>query len=507
MPSENNKRIAKNTLFLYFRMGITMLVSLYASRVILKVLGVADYGLYNVVGGIVTLFAFLNQSLSTATQRYLSFELGRQNYSRLKEIFSTSIIIYGIVALIVLFLAETIGLWFLNTQMNFPADRKIAANWVYQFSILATCVNIFRAPFGANIIANERMSFFAYTSIMEAVLKLVILYILVILPFDKLIVYSILIFLIVVSITVWYYFYNKKHFSYISLVNEKKNKALFKELVNFSGWGIFGSIASVGFRQGINVLINIFFGVTVNAAFGIANSVSNMVNQFVYGLQVALNPQLTKTYAAGDVINRDKLIFRSAKFSYYLLLLIGLPVLLNTKFLLKIWLETVPDYTVLFTQLMIIAAMVDALSAPLWVIIFATGKIKTYQIVISSVVLCNVLFSYIAAKLGMGPEYMLYIRIIIFALCIGIRLSFVQKYISFKISDFVKKVLFPVLGITILTVPLSLYTNTLKTEWGGLIISSAVSSILSIVFIYLIGMDKGERFFVSNLIKNRIKRL
>lgn len=481
-----------------------MLVSLFTARVVLNTLGIADYGLYNVVGGIVALFTFLNQSLSTATQRYLSVELGRQDYSRLKDIFSTSIVVYGLVALIVLFLAETIGLWFLNTQINFSVDRKVAANWVYQFTILATCVNIFRAPFDANIIANEKLSFYAYSSIIEAVLRLIILYILVILPFNKLIVYSVLMFSVVIFITVWYYLYNKKHFNYINLKPNYKNTALFRELISFSGWGIFGSLANVGFRQGINILINIFFGVTVNAAFGIANNVSGVVNQFVSGFQSSLNPQLTKTHAAGDKINRDTLIYRSAKFSYYLLLLIGLPVLLNTKFLLTIWLKTVPDYTVLFTQLMIITAMVDAISGPLWVVIFATGKIRTYQIVISSALLSNVLFSYVAGKLGLGPEYMLYIRIIIFTICIGIRLFFVHKLTQFKTISFIKNVILPVIGITILTVPLPFYVSTLYLGWEGLLISSGISVILALVFIYFIGMDKYEKIFTLNIISRKL---
>ncbi len=480
-----------------------MVVSLFTARIVLNTLGVADYGLYSVLGGVVALFAFFNQSLSTATQRYLSFELGKKNYSRLADIFSTSILIYGVIAILVLFLAETVGLWFLNAKMNFPPGRLTAANWVYQFSILATCVNIFRAPFNANIIANENMSFYAYSSIIEAILKLVILYILVVSHFDKLIVYSILLFSVVLSITVWYYLYNKKHFRYISLRVNNKNKVLFKELVSFSGWGAFGSIANVGFRQGINILLNLFYGVTVNAAFGIANNVSGLINQFITGFQSSLNPQLTKTYAAGDVINRDKLIYRSSKFSYYLLFLIGLPVLLNAKFLLTIWLKTVPDYAVLFSQLIIVGLMVDAISAPLWVIIFATGKIRIYQIAISSVLLSNVLFSYIATKLGFGPEYMLYIRITIFAICIGIRLGFVRNLTSFNISSFIKKVIIPIIGITMLTLPLPIYIKTLYSGFVGLLISSGISITLATILIYLGGLDSNERSFIKTLIKTK----
>lgn len=506
MTSVNNKRLAKNTLFMYFRMGITLLVSLYASRVILNTLGVSDYGLYNVVGGVVILFSFLNQTLSTATQRYLSIALGKQNFKKLKDIFNVSFLIYCLVALMILLLAETIGLWFLNNKMSFPQDRIVAANWVYQFSILTTCVNVLRAPFNANVIANEKMSFYAYTTIIEAFLKLIILYILLIQPFDKLIAYSILVFTTVLLVTLWFYAFNKKNFKYIILFSKNINKKLFKELLSFSGWGMFGSIANVGFRQGINIIINLFFGVNVNASLAIANQVSNFTSQFVNGFQVSLNPQLTKSYAAGDTQNQYKLIYRSSKFSFYLLLFIGLPILLNTNYILTIWLKIVPEYAVIFCQLMIVAAMIDAISAPLWVIIFATGKIRTYQIVISAILLSNVLFSYIAVKLGFGPEYMLYIRIFIFIICIIVRLLFVRHLTNLNIKHFVKNVVLPIGLIAILVVPVP-YTISLHYDsLIGLIISSISSVSMTILIIYFVGMNKGEKQFARDSIRNILNK-
>jgi O-antigen/teichoic acid export membrane protein len=507
MSTENNQRLVKNTLFMYFRMGITMLVALYSSRVVLNTLGIDDYGIYNVVGGIVVLFTFLNNSLSTATQRYLSIEIGKQNFSRLKEIFNSSFYIYLIVVVLIIILAETVGLWFLNSKMNFPTDRTRAANWVFQFSILTTCISILRAPYNANVIANEKMSFYAYSSILEAILKLIVLYILVILPYDKLITYSILILLITAFITLWYYIHNTRNYSYARIfVKTNQNKELFKELVSFSGWGIFGSIANVGFRQGVNIIINIFFGVGVNAAFGIANQVSSQINQFSGGFQAALNPQLTKTYATGRLEEQNKLIYRSSKFSYFLLLIVGLPVLLNTNYLLTIWLINVPEYTVIFCQLMIVGTMVDSISAPLWVIIFATGKIRSYQIVISVVIMSNVLFSYITARLGLGPEYMLYIRIVLFAVSIAVRMAFLYKLISFNIKNFIRHVLLPIFIVTILVIPLPYWIGTRFNGFKGLSITSTASVMTAGILIYYIGITTNEREFINRIVKNTVNK-
>lgn len=500
MISSNNKRLVKNSSLLYVRMGITLLISLISSRIVLNTLGVTDYGIYSVVGGFVIMFSFLNQSLSTVSQRYFAVALGENDNKKLFGFYNSSIILYLGVACVVLILAETVGLWFLKNKMSFPDNRSVAIFWVYQFSVLTTVVGIIRSPLNANVIANERMSFFAYASIIEAALKVLVLIILVTSPFDKLILYSALILIITILITFWYSYYNRKEFDYTHFKIKHVERKFLIELLSFSGWGIFGSVASLGFRQGVNVVINIFYGVTVNAAFGIANQVSAMFNQFASGFQTALNPQLTKAVAANEKDSYNKLIYRSSKFSYFLLFMIGLPVLLNMEFLLTIWLKIVPDYTVIFCKLMIIAALVDVISAPFWVVVFATGKIKLYQIAVSLIMICNVIFSFIAAKKGYDPEITLYIRIALFSMQNVTRFIFVNYLIDFDIVYFLKKVVGPIIFVTSIALPLPII---LKESFNG-VLQLIFTSILSISIvgasIYFIGLDLAERSFLKSII-------
>lgn len=500
MISSTNKRLAKNSIFLYVRMGIIMLISLISSRIVLNTLGVKDYGIYSVVGGFVVLFSFLNQTLSTTTQRYITVALGKNDVVKLRFVFNSSVVIYLGVICIVLILSETVGLWFLKNKMSFPEDRFFAIFWVYQLSILNTCIGVLRAPLNANIIANERMSFFAYSSIIEAVMKVIILFLLINLPFDKLIVYSALMLIIQILITWWYNIYNRKEFNYTHVNLKYVERELLKELMCFSGWGMFGSVASLGFRQGVNVIINIFYGVTVNAAFGIANQVSIMFNQFASGIQTALNPQLTKSVALNNKDQHNKLIYRSSKLLYFLLFFIGLPILLNMKYLLNIWLETVPDYTVIFCQLMIVAVLVDILSAPFWVVVFATGKIKLYQIVVSSIMICNVILSYLVAQKGFIPEMTLYIRIGLFIVQNIVRFIFVSNLIEFDINDFFKKVIIPIITVTCIGLPIPIILKYNFTGIYQLFFTTILSFVIVGGCIYLIGLDRAERSFLNGMI-------
>ena len=311
--SENNKRIAKNTLMLYIRMLFTMGVSLFTSRVILQALGVEDYGVYSVVGGIITMFSFINGGMVSATQRYLTFEIGKGNLLQLKKVFSTSLQIHALIALIVVILGETVGLWFLYEKMVIPADRMTAAFWVYQCSIVASVVSIMSVPYNADIIAHEKMSAFAYISILDVVLKLAIVYILYISRWDKLITYAVLILSIQVAIRYVYTRYCNKHFEETHY-HHQLDKSLFKEMFAFAGWSFWGNLAHVLYTQGINMMLNIFFGPVVNAARGIAVQVQTAVQGFVGNFQMALNPQITKNYATGNLAQMHSLMFRSARF-------------------------------------------------------------------------------------------------------------------------------------------------------------------------------------------------
>ena len=376
----NSKRIAKNTLFLYARMLLTMAVSLYTSRVILQVLGIEDFGVYNVVGGIVSMFAFINGGMVSATQRYITYEIGTGDLTKLKRVFSTSLQIHAIISLLIILLGETVGLWFLIDKMVIPPSRATAAMWVYQCSVFACVVNIMSIPYNADIVAHEKMSAFAYISIIEVVLKLLIVYLLILLPYDKLIVYAILILLVQVFIRLIYTRYCRRRFEE-SAYNHSFNSTLFKEMASFAGWSFWGNLSSVLYTQGLNIMLNLFFGPVVNAARGIAVQVQSAVQQFVTNCQMALNPQITKSYAAGEIKQMHILMFRSARFSFALLFFVTLPLLLETNFILTKWLKYVPDNAVIFTRLMICISLIFTTANPCAIANQATGNVKKFQLV------------------------------------------------------------------------------------------------------------------------------
>ena len=358
MPSEStNKRIAKNTLLLYVRILLTMVIGLYTSRVVLAELGISDYGLYSVVGGIVTMFTFINGSLNAGTQRFLTFELGRGDIVQLKKLFSTAIVIYTFLAMIILFLAETIGLWFLLNKMNFAPGRLNAAIWVYQFSIIACMVSIIQVPFMAALVAHEKFNMYAYMSIYDAVMKLAIVFLLTFAPFDKLIFYAFLILLVSTSSAVIYNWYCRKHFVECRF-SWSFDKSVFKKMFSFSAWDIVGSVAVLGQIQGVNIIINLFCGTIVNAAYGIANTVNNIINTFAANIIIAASPQIVKSYAQKHLDEMFSLVINSAKMSSYLLLIIGIPVFVEIEFLLKIWLGEYPSYAPLFLRIILVQSWV-----------------------------------------------------------------------------------------------------------------------------------------------------
>lgn len=345
--SANNKRIAKNTLLLYFRTLFIMLVTLYTSRVVLNTLGVTDYGIYNVVGGVVMMFSVISGSLSSSISRFITYELGHGDFEKLKRIFSTSVNIQIGISILILVLAELFGVWFLNAKMNIPAERLSAANWVLQCSLLSFIINLISVPYNACIIAHERMSAFAYISILEAVLKLAVVYMLLVSPYDKLATYAILLVVVALIIRMAYSLYCRRHFEE-SRYKFVYDKPLVKEMTGFAGWSFFGNGAYMLNVQGVDMLINIFFGVTLNAARGVATQVQNAVMQFVNNFTVAVNPQITKSYAAGEMEYMYKLVCRGARFAYFLLLLFVVPIVCEADYILRLWLKLVPEYAPTF---------------------------------------------------------------------------------------------------------------------------------------------------------------
>ena len=383
--SDNNKRIAKNTLLLYVRMLFTMAVSLFTSRVILNTLGIEDYGINNVVGGIVTMFAMLSGSLSSSISRFITFELGKGNLQRLKAVFSTGVNIQLGMSLLVVVVAETVGIWFLNTKMNIPIERLDAANWVFQCAMLTFVFNLLSVPYNAAIIAHEKMSAFAYISVVEVSLKLIIVYVLTISPFDRLKTYAVLLLCVGAVIRFIYGNYCKRHFEECTY-HFILDKPILKEMAGFAGWNFLGNGAYMLNTQGVNILMNLYFGVSVNAARGVATQVDAALKQFVNNFTTAVNPQITKSYAQGDLEYMHKLVCRSAKFSAFLMMFFAVPIILETNTILTIWLKTVPDYAVIFLRWIIMSSFMDTvLATSLVTSMFATGELKRYQIIVTAI--------------------------------------------------------------------------------------------------------------------------
>lgn len=508
MPtSENNKRIAKNTLMLYFRMIITMVVGLFTSRVVLQTLGVEDYGIYAVVGGIVSMLSFLNGAIVSATQRYLTFELGRGNQEQLSKVFSTSLQIHFLISLVVLLLSETIGLWFLYEKLVIPAERLDAAFWVFQFSIVACVVKIISVPYNAVIVAHEKMSAFAYMSVLDVVLKLLIVYLLYISPWDKLVVYAALL-LIVDLLMRWIYVYYCQKYFWESHYSHSIDKPLLKEMCSFSVWSFGGSFVSVLNSQGINLMLNIFFGPLVNAARGIALQVQGVILGFVGNFQTALNPQITKNYANGNLQRMHQLIFCSAKFSFFMLFLLALPVLLETDTLLQLWLGTYPEDTVVFTRWSIAYSLISTISNPCVRANQATGNIKKYYIVVSSVLLLVFPISYIFLFLG-APAYSVFI-ILFFIECVALysRVYMLREQINLPMRAYLRFIFVPLLKVIIISsvLPMIVYWN-LSDGVVRLILVVLLSALSVILSVYIYGLTKKERYFLDEKIKSIISKV
>lgn len=503
--SANSKKIATNTLLLYVRSFITMIIALYTSRLILKNLGVVDYGIYNVVGGIVSSFAIITGSLSSSISRFLTFALGKGDKDNIKAIFSSSVNVQLVLVLIVLIVGETIGLWFINQKLNVSPDRLYASLWVYQLSLITFLVTILNVPYNALIIAHERMSAYAYISILDAVLKLSVAVCIAWSPIDKLVYYAVLMMLSAVFIQVLYSFYCKRNFEecYYVKVSDKK---LYKELFSFAGWNFFGEGSSILKNQGCSILLNIYFGPIINAARGIADQVSNAAMIFSSNFMTAIKPQITKSYASGDIPYMHNLIYRGAIFSYYLLLLISLPIFLNTDFILDLWLTTVPDNAVLFVKLVLVYTLIHSLSFPLITGMMATGKIRGLQIVVGGLELLNFPLTYIFIYNG-APAYIVYLIVIgIDIIGLVARLFFIYQHVGLSYKEFSIRVVFRALLVTILSIIIP-FLHHIYTEPNivGVILNVLLTCLSVVIVIYFIGLDKAERKFVIGLIKNKIK--
>ena len=506
--SSANKRIAKNTLVLYVRMLFTMGISLFTSRVVLQTLGVEDYGISSVVGGVISMFTFINAAMVSSTQRYLNFELVRGDANQLRSVFSTSLQIHALIALAIIVLSETVGLWFLNEKLVIPEARMTAAMWVYQCSILSCAVSIMSTPYNAVIVAHEKMSAFAYISILDVSLKLLVVYLLVVLPFDKLIILSILTLLVQLFIRYIYTLYCHRHFpeSYFQFWF---NKTLFKDMFGFAGWSFWGNLAAILYTQGLNMMLNIFFGPIVNAARGIAVQVQSAVQQFVGGFQTALNPQITKNYASNNLPQMHSLMFRSARFSFLLLFFLSLPVLMETNFILTLWLKTVPDDAVIFTQIMICISLIYTTANPCIIANQATGKVKIYQMVVGGILLLILPISYVVLKLG-APAYSVFIvHFCIESLAQFSRMYMLRKLIHLPLWQYMKNIYIPIVSTVAIAIIPPLVVRMQVAEGWLRFLAVGFTCVLSVgASSYFIGFTKQERvFFLDKSLRLlRIKR-
>ena len=505
----DNKRIAKNTLALYFRMILTLVVTLYTSRVVLAELGVIDYGVYNVVGGVVLMFSFINSSMATSTQRFLTFELGKGNFEKLRLTFAASLNIHIFLGLVILLLAESVGLWFVNDKLVIPPDRMMAANIVYQSSILSFFISITQVPYNASLIAHEKMSVYAYMSIFEAVGKLAIAMALAWYPFDKLIFYAILILLFHALVIIIYRFYCYRQYKECRF-SFFWDKALYKSLTTFAGWNLFGSLAWLFRGQGLNIILNLFYGPALNAAKGLADKVSASIMGFIRNFNVAMNPQITKYYAVGDVKSMEQLCYRGNKFAFLLLFVISLPAMMNIDFILHLWLVEVPAYTVGFILLILTDSLIDVLlgTSQFITAMMATGKIRNYQIVTGVMIMLVLPLGYLFLSIDFGPLSIVYAMIIISILSNITRFLFCRHQIGFSFRRLFSTVWIPAILTVLVAVPIPLLAKHFLfpgSGWGTFLINSIVSVLSAMLCSWFIAMTRGERKTIRTTVAGKLK--
>lgn len=497
----NNKRIAKNTMLLYFRMLITMGVGLYTGRIILNILGVSDYGINNVVGGIVMMASFLNSGLTAATQRFISYEIGRGDEDRLQKVFNTSLVIHGLIAVVILILSETIGLWVVNSYLNIDSDRMVAANWVYQFSILSFIVSIVSVPYNSCIVAHEHMSAFAYISILEASFKLLVAFSLMFINMDKLILYGFLCFMVSVIIRFCYNLYCRHNFDECN-AKFVIDKVLLRDMTSFSGWSMFGNLGFIGRDQGANVILNIFTGTTLNASRGIGLQVSGLVNQFSVNFTMAMNPQITKLYAAGNINDCSRFVYEGAKISFYLLAIISIPVIINADYLLRLWLGIVPPYTSQFLILSLFVSMLYCLTQTVMVAIQATQKVMTFQIGICIILFLELPFVWLVLAKGLPPYYIMLPQIISSIIAIVFRFYLLKKYVpSFSWYVYISDVLLRSIFVVGICLYMSSIIHDLFSEtFVNLILTSLIADVITVIIVYFLGLTKNEKVTIHRYV-------
>ena len=498
---ENNKRIARNSFFLYFRMIIVMAVALYTSRQVLSVLGDVDYGIYNVVGGIVLMFGFLNGALASSTSRFITVELGRKNYVGLQKIFSATIVNHVVIAILMFVLAETVGLWFVENKLVIPPERMDAAMFVYQFSVFSCMVTLVQTPYYAVIIAHERMNVYAWTGVVDSVLKLAVVYLIMIFAADKLKLYAFFMFLVITAVFLFYVFYAKKAFPYCKF-RMQKDIGLYKTMICYSGWELFGNFSVVAQGQGLNILLNMFFGPAVNAARGIAYQVQGAVTQFSTNITTAVRPQIIKYYAQGDRQKMIKLVFDSTKISFYMVFMLALPVILETEYILGLWLKEVPEYTAVFTRIILAIVLVNSLRVPIIIAMHATGKNRLPNIVCGTLLILTLPISYLFLKQGYSPQSVFVISFVVIFITMWMEQLVIRINVKHSITQFVLKVFLVCLAVGIIgaIMPYMVFYN-MQPSLMRLAVLTMTSFVSVSTVAYTIGIGKEARTMVNSKFK------
>ena len=502
--AENNNRIAKNTLLLYFRMGMVLVVSLYTTRVVLQALGIEDYGINNVVSGFVTMFSFLNTSMSNGVQRFYNFSLGRKNDYNITDVYNTALQIQLILSVVLLLLLETFGLWYIHTHMVIPIERFPAAFWVFQFSVLSLVFLVLQIPYSAAIMAYERMGYYAYLSIFDVGAKLGIAYAVNYATTDKLILYGALNMLVSLINFILYFFYAKCSFKGLD-VDFVIRKKLFKSMFSFSGWNVFGSFAYVVKGQGLNMLLNVFCGPIVNAARGVSVIVMSGVQGFQANIVIAFRPQLVQSYASGDNNRVLRLFYTLSKVSFILLAMLSLPLIIEVDYVLHLWLgNDIPAYTSAFTILVLINMIINSLNTPISQIVHATGNMRNYQIG-TSIIVCTILpLSWFVLKLGFNPISVYWVSLIISIFNQLVCNLLLKQIYSYSLMDYCRKVVLPCMVYSII-VPTILYftVNFLPSSLLRLLLTVTLSIVMTVFVSYLFILDKSEKHFVLSYIKRK----
>ncbi len=503
----NARRIAKNTILLYLRMILVMGISIYMARVVLNVLGVKDYGVYSVVAGAVAFLGFLNNAMTMATQRFLNVELGKKEGGNIRRVFNMSLNIHIIVGVIIIVLAETVGVWLINNALNIPPDRMTAANWSFQFVVGMTFTSIVQVPYNSALFAYEKMGVYAYLSIFDVCLKLMLTLLLAHFAYDKLILYSFLMFAVHVLLLALYSGYVSLKFPECRF-SFLWDGSLFKKLAGFLGWNVCGQMAMVLTTQGVNMIANVFYGVIINAAIEITNQVNGAISMFVNNFQTSFRPQIMKSYASEQYDDMRRLTYKASKFSFFLLYMISVPLMLNIDYILKVWLETVPDYSATFCRLIIWYSYFEAIGMPLVMVVMATGRNRNYQIFVSLAISLNLILSWLFLYLGCSPEWVFYIKIAISFIVIIVRLYFAESQAKVGYKSFIRQSLLPILKIVIITQPFYFlcfnYINKIGLAEKISITLIYIVFILSVV--WYVGFTHGEKILVKKIIIEKIKR-